>query len=105
MWWLPNLEVAKELNLMTALGTRRTRGPQEMPVLAMNVARNQAVEVIGVSTGSVEAFQGMTAEQLFGKGLTNGSLAEAVREPPGPDKGKGGRPSFWRRLLGGGKGR
>ena len=65
---------------MQLLGTKRTRGPQEMPPLAIYAAKNQMVEVIGVGVSSKESFNAMSNDELMGPEPTQGNGASWVRE-------------------------
>jgi hypothetical protein len=79
MWWLPNLETAPGRNMMQSLGAKRTRGPQEIPSIAMHAARNDRCCVVGVGVPDMNAFNQLTEQQLFGAEPTNGGAAGAVR--------------------------
>ena len=79
MWWLPNLETAPGKNLMKSLGVKRTRGPQEIPSIAMHAAKNKRCCVVGVAVPDLDSFNRLTEQQLFGNEPTRGGAAGAVR--------------------------
>jgi len=77
MWWLTNLEVKTKdgrgiENIMQNIGSRRTKGPQEIPCLAIHGAKNEHVPVIGIAVNSVEEFQAMSDDALLGPKPTQG---------------------------------
>jgi hypothetical protein len=80
MWWLPNLETAPGVNLMTQLGTKRTRGPQEMPALAIHLAKSSLVQVVGVGANDQpRLLEGMSQEELMGPPPTKGTPRSNMR--------------------------
>jgi hypothetical protein len=76
-WWVAHAEVAPGLNLATAMGVRRARGPDILAPRLVH-AGNELVGPIGVPVNSIEEFNQMTDEQLMGPEPAGGA-AEQVK--------------------------
>jgi hypothetical protein len=78
MWWLVHGELAPGLNLATAMGVRRAKGPEVLAPRLIH-AGNERVGPIGVAVNSIKQFNAMTDEQLLGPEPAGGA-AEQVKE-------------------------
>jgi hypothetical protein len=78
MWWLVHGELAPGLNLATAMGVRRAKGPEILAPRLIH-AGNERVGPIGVAVNTIEQFNQMTDEQLMGPEPAGGA-AEQVKE-------------------------
>jgi hypothetical protein len=78
MWWLVNTEISPGLNLATAMGVRRAKGPESLAPRLVH-AGNERVGPIGVAVKSIEEFNQMTDEQLMGPEPAGGAT-EQVKE-------------------------
>ncbi|MFH1131088.1 MAG: hypothetical protein V1754_07115 [Pseudomonadota bacterium] len=79
MWWLPNLETADNETLTQNLGCKRTRGPQEIPALAMHGGITEKVPIVGVAVNNIEEFRSMNEDMLFGPPPTRGEPGSWIR--------------------------
>jgi hypothetical protein len=78
MWWLVHAPLAPELNLATAMGVRRAKGPEALFPRLVH-AGNELVGPVGVAVDTIEDFNRMTDEQLMGPEPAGGA-AEQVKE-------------------------
>jgi hypothetical protein len=78
MWWVVHAELAPGLNLATAMGVRRAKGPEILAPRLVH-AGNERVGPIGVAVNTIEQFNQMTDEQLMGPEPAGGA-AEQVKE-------------------------
>jgi hypothetical protein len=77
MWWVMHAEVSPGVNLATAMGVRRAKGPEILAPRLIH-AGNERVGPIGVPVSSIEEFNQMTDEQLMGPEPAGGA-AEQVK--------------------------
>jgi hypothetical protein len=77
MWWVVHAEIAPGLNLATAMGVRRAKGPESLGPRLVH-AGNDRVGPIGVPVATIEQFNQMTDEQLMGPEPAGGA-AEQVK--------------------------
>jgi hypothetical protein len=76
MWWLVHAELAPELNLATAMGVRRAKGPEILAPRLIH-AGNELVGPIGIPVNSIEQFNAMTNQQLLGPEPAGGAAEQA----------------------------
>jgi hypothetical protein len=77
MWWVTHALVGPDLNLATAMGVRRAKGPEILAPRLIH-AGNERVGPIGIAVSSIEEFNRMTDEQLLGPEPAGGA-AEQVK--------------------------
>ncbi len=77
MWWLVHAEIAKGLNLATAMGVRRAKGPEVLAPRLIH-AGNELVGPIGIPVPSIAAFKKLTDDELLGPEPAGGA-AEQVK--------------------------
>jgi hypothetical protein len=77
MWWLVHAEISEGLNLATAMGVRRAKGPAVLAPRLVH-AGNERVGPVGIAVKSIEEFNAMTDEQLLGPEPAGGA-AEQVK--------------------------
>jgi hypothetical protein len=77
MWWLVHAELAPGLNLATAMGVRRAKGPEALLPRLIH-AGNELVGPVGIAVQTIEEFNQMTDEQLMGPEPAGGA-AEQVK--------------------------
>jgi hypothetical protein len=77
MWWLVHGELAPGVNLATAMGVRRAKGPEILAPRLIH-AGNERVGPIGVPVATLEEFNKLTDEQLLGPEPAGGA-AEQVK--------------------------
>jgi hypothetical protein len=77
MWWLVHAELAPNLNLATAMGVRRAKGPEILAPRLIH-AGNELVGPVGIPVKTIEEFNQMTDEQLMGPEPAGGA-AEQVK--------------------------
>ncbi len=78
MWWLVHAELAPNLNLATAMGVRRAKGPEVLAPRLIH-AGNERVGPIGIPVATIEDFNKMTDDQLLGPEPAGGA-AEQVKQ-------------------------
>jgi hypothetical protein len=78
MWWVVHAPLAEGLNLATAMGVRRAKGPEILAPRLIH-AGNDRVGPIGVAVDSIEEFNRMTDQELMGPEPAGGA-AEQVKE-------------------------
>ncbi len=77
MWWLVHAELADGLNLATAMGVRRAKGPEVLAPRLIH-AGNELVGPIGIPVPSIAAFKKLTDDELLGPEPAGGA-AEQVK--------------------------
>ncbi len=78
MWWFVHAHIAPNLNLATAMGVRRAKGPEVLAPRLIH-AGNELVGPIGIPVATIEEFKKLTDDQLLGPEPAGGA-AEQVKQ-------------------------